>query len=563
MQVAVYWAAQDQSTLEIEHSLAGMGIPFFITRDLNQALRHNLVVLYPTVDGRTFTNAQLGQITRFVQNGGSLVAMNVFAGGLKPVFGFSDYVPSQSRYKVDFARNADPALRYINRPEELETRLGDSKLGNIFWTNGYKSDPSATVLAKFEDGSTAVSRKNFGKGTAYLLGVALQDVVLRNQIDRDYEAQRHYVNTFEPGADVWLLLLRAWYESREPNAVRLATIPNGKDSVLLLSHDVDWENSFDPSLEFARMEKEHGAQSTFFIQTKYVSDYNSKSFFYGKDLADLRQLSTMGFSIGSHSVIHSRGFNNFSLGTGTETYATYRPSGTGFDTATGATVFGEVRVTKQLLNGELPGQNTIFFRAGHLRVPDTLPEALRRTGYEFDSSFTANDLLTNFPFSLPLAPGFTEDSGLYEFPVTFEDEEQPPLPERIDSALEVIRANAENGGINVLLIHPNVAADKLAAEKSLLEKLPANVRATDMQGYALFWRGRDRLRWSVVAGKSADRATINLCATEAVAGLTLEFERAIVSADGGATILPDKHRIVLPDLKTGEQVALHVQYAHQ
>src|SRR5262249_26499722 len=62
MQVAVYWSKADESVLEVEHALGQMGIPFFITRDLNQALRHNLVMAYPSVDGRTFTDAQIGQI---------------------------------------------------------------------------------------------------------------------------------------------------------------------------------------------------------------------------------------------------------------------------------------------------------------------------------------------------------------------------------------------------------------------------------------------------------------------------------------------------------------------
>jgi hypothetical protein len=562
MQVAVYWSKADESVLEVEHALGQMGVPFFITRDLNQALRHELVMLYPTADGRTYSDAQLGQIAQFVQGGGSLLAVNVFAGGLKPVFGFSNYAASKRRYKVAFAAGADASLRYLNRPEELEVRLGDPKSGDIFWTNGYTPAPGAKVLAKFEDGSAAVLEKNSGKGSAYLMGVSLQDVVLRNEIDRDYEAQRKYVNGFEPGSDVWLLFLRAWYESHEPGAVRVATIPGGQSSVLLLSHDVDWENSFAPGLEFAAMEKQHHALSTFFIQTKYVTDYNSKSFFEGRDLDDLRQLFTQRFSIGGHSVIHSRGFNKFDLGSGTETYATYRPKGTGFDTATGATVFGEVRVTKELLNGELPGQQTIFFRAGHLRVPDALPEALQRTGYEFDSSFTANDVMTDFPYPLPLGLGFQEDSGLYEFPVTFEDEEAPPLEQRVDAALEVIRANAENGAINVLLIHPNVAGEKLAAEKELLEKLPEDVTATDMQSFAQFWRGRDRMRWSVAPGKAADEAVLNVGASEAVAGVTFEFQRQIFGADAGATILADRKRIVLPDLKAGDQLAIHLKYAH-
>jgi hypothetical protein len=130
------------------------------------------------------------------------------------------------------------------------------------------------------------------------------------------------------------------------------------------------------------MEKKHNVSSTFFIQTKYVNDYNSHAFFFDTDLTCLKTIFALGASIGSHSVIHSRGFNHFKLGDGTESFANYRPHATGFDTASGATVFGEVLVSKQLLDGELEDQKTAIFRAGHLRVPTSLPEALERSGYE-------------------------------------------------------------------------------------------------------------------------------------------------------------------------------------
>jgi hypothetical protein len=204
----------------------------------------------------------------------------------------------------------------------------------------------------------------------------------------------------------------AWYETYAKDWARLATIPAGQRSVLLLSHDVDWENSFAPGLDFAHIEKANQAKSTFFIQTKYVDDANSKAFFFEPNLKILRELKLEGSSIGSHSIIHSRGFNKFELGSGQETYRTYSPRGLGFDTASGATVFGEVRVSKELLDGEIPHQDTIFFRAGHLRVPDSLPEALERSGYQFDSSFTADDVLSNFPFALPQGLGFDEDSEI-------------------------------------------------------------------------------------------------------------------------------------------------------
>jgi hypothetical protein len=575
MQVAVYRTDPTASMLPITHALGAMGVPFFVAQNLDQALHHHLVILYPETDGRTFSDTQIAQLLQHVENGGSLFAVNVFAGAARPLFGFSAVAPSQRRYSVKFNAGADTIIGYLNRPEELEVPLANPKAGDIFWSNGYTPDAHASVLARFEDGSAALLLNRIGKGRTYLVGVSYFDVVLRNQVNRDYEAERHYVNRFEPGADVWMLLLRAWYESNQPDAVRLDTMPSGHDSVLLLSHDIDWENSFAPALDFARMEKSHGTHSTFFIQTKYVSDANSKAFFFGKDLDDLKQLAAGGSSIGSHSIIHSREFNKFQLGSGEETFPAYQPRGTGFESATGATVFGEVRVSKELLDGQLPAQHTIFFRAGHLRVPPSLPEALQRSGYEFDSSFTAGDVLTNFPYRLPLDLGFAEDSGLYEFPVTFEDEESPLL-QRIDQMLDIIRANAENGAANVLLIHPNQAGDKLAAEKELLRRLsqPAlsknvkekanpqpDVQVEDMQAFAQFWRSRDRLQWTIDSISSAE-VLLKVSSSEAVYGLTFDFNREIDRVDdAAATLLPDHHRLILPDVSPNEKLQMRIHYA--
>jgi hypothetical protein len=561
LQAAVFRTSADEGMLGLLHALREMGIPFFVTRDLDQALRHRLVVVYPSMDGRTFNEDEVGKLRLHVTQGGSLLSFNVSAGALKPLFGFRDMIPSRRRHRVSFDLASDPVQKYLNRPEERDVQLGSPKYDEIFWTNGYTSEGTSEVLARFDDGTAAVLRKKSGQGSAYVFGLSLQDVILRNQANRDYDAERHYANAFEPGSDVWMLLLRAWYESTQPDAVRLGTIPGGKDSVLLLSHDVDWENSFDPALDFAAMEEKHHAKSTFFIQTKYVSDANSVSFFFGKDLEDLKKLQSLGFSIGSHSVIHSRGFNKFELGTGTETLATYQPRGTGFDIATGATVFGEIRVSKQLLDGELPAQQTVFFRAGHLRVPPTMPEALQRCGYSFDSSFTAPDVLTNFPYSLPLGLGFDEDSGILEFPLTFEDEEAPRLDQRVANALEVIRANAENEAISVILIHSNEAHYKLKAEEDLLNQLPPGVAATDMASFARFWRARDRLKWTIAPTHSASEIRLTVTTEEPVEGLTFEFQRKVKSVDGAS--LSENHRqIILHPLRARDSVAIDIRYGN-
>jgi len=562
LQVAVLWTPTEEgpkTPIAIVHVLREMGIPFFVTRDLKQALQHRMVILDPEVGPRTFTEAQALELIAFVKQGGNILAQNVYWGGLKPLFGFRDFTPSRKRHRLAFTAAPDPVTKYLNRPEEREISLGGQNVPEVIWSNGYTAEAGTEVLAQFEDGSAALLSNSVGKGKVYLLGLSLVDAVLRCQDDRDFEAQRHYVNEFEPGADVWLLLVRAWYEGYAKDWVRLATIPDGQRSVVLLSHDVDWENSFKPGLDFVRIEKANQASSTFFIQTKYVDDANSKAFFFGPDLAVLRELKQQGSSIGSHSIIHSRGFNKFDLGTGHEDYPTYQPRGLGFDTASGATVFGEVRVSKELLDGEVPGQETIFFRAGHLRVPPSLAEALVRSGYQFDSSFTADDVLSNFPYALPLDLGFEEDSGIYEFPVTIEDEEAPGYAKRVPQALEVIRANAENGAISVVLVHSNESTIKAAAEGEMLRQLPNDIGKMDMLSFAKFWRARDRLQWRVVSASSST-AVLQITSQEPVMGLTFEFQRPVATVTAGAVVSADQRSIVLPELKPGQPISLRVTY---
>jgi hypothetical protein len=565
LQVAVFWTnpgPDPENPLALVHSLKEMGIPFFITHDLGQALRHRLVILYPSVDSHTFTQPQADQLSTFVRQGGFVFAQNVFWGGVQTLFGFRSFVPSRKRHHLAFSTSTDPVMKYLNRPEEREVSLGSDRIAETIWSNGYVPNIGAEVLAHFDDGSAALLTNSIGRGKVYLLGLSLLDVVLRSQDNRDYEAQRHYVNAFEPGADVWLLILRAWYETYAQEWVRLATIPGGQRSALLLSHDVDWENSFVPGLDFARVEKANQANSTFFIQTKYVDDANSKSFFFGPNLETLRQLKSGGSTVGSHSIIHSRGFNKFELGSGHETYSSYKPRGLGFDTASGATVFGEVRVSKELLDGEVPGQDTIIFRAGHLRVPESLPEALERSGYQFDSSFTAADVLSNFPFALPRNLGFEEDSDIYEFPVTIEDEESPGFANRVPQALEVILANAENGAVSVALIHSNESHLKAAAEQELLRQLPADIIKTDMVTFATFWRARDRLQWSVTAASKPAQVVLQVKSDDTVAGLTFEFQRPIATVTGGATLSPDNRHVVLPAVGPGRVASIRISYLH-
>ena len=171
LQVAVFWTSpgpDPENPLPLVHSLKEMGIPFFITRDFPQALRHRLVILYPSVDSHTFTEAQADLLTTFVRQGGFVFAQNVFSGGLQNLFGFRSFVPSRKRYHLAFSVTKDPVTKYLNRPEERETQLGSDHFPEIIWSNGYVPDPGAEVLARFDDGSAALLTNSVGKGKVYL-----------------------------------------------------------------------------------------------------------------------------------------------------------------------------------------------------------------------------------------------------------------------------------------------------------------------------------------------------------------------------------------------------------
>jgi hypothetical protein len=201
------------------------------------------------------------------------------------------------------------------------------------------------------------------------------------------------------------------------------------------------------------------------------------------------------------------------------------------------TIFGEVRVSKQLLDRDLDAQ-TVGFRSGYLLYPNELLGVLEQSGYLFDSSVSAQWVLTNFPFF-----GFrrrsldSEHSSIVEVPVTLDDsrgelETRNFLTAETQEAalstwLQVIRANAENNAISCLLIHPTDTTYKLTTERRLLEA----VRGTDtwigsVGALAAFWRGRARLHPDF-AQRPGGRSVIMLRDTGAAAlppGQTLVLE---------------------------------------
>jgi hypothetical protein len=173
----------------------------------------------------------------------------------------------------------------------------------------------------------------------------------------------------------------------------------------------------------------------------------------------------------------------------------------------------------------LPDQQTLSFRPGHLHVPERLPEALAAAGYRYSSSATANYALTHLPYRLNHSRSSRAEVPVWEFPVTIEDELDPPMLKRLPKAIALARKLARYGGSFVVLIHPDIAGQKLEFERGLIEALAGDAWFGTLADFGKWWVARDAVELDWV-GEGAS-ARLRVRAPEALRGLAIDLPRGM------------------------------------
>ncbi len=529
----------------LERIASGIGLPYAFVEDPNALDRFAVVVLSEGPGNADLDPVWREALYAYVESGGVLVAPAIVGSDLYPLFGITAVSSRRDRTRLTFDGD-DPALAYIDRPRERTISLGNGTPAvyeEVIWSHGAGIDPFATPLGHFPDETIGFSVNYYGSGIAYYLGLSFVETVLLPQTGGDYEAQRDFVNAFEPSADVIMLLVKAIYEAYADLPVYIGIVPKGRRTALILTHDVDAQDSFVDSLKFARLAQEFETTSTFFVTTKYFLDHADIAYYsVPGNLEATRELARMGFDIGSHTVTHSYDFGSASRGCPGVTFETYRPT-------ENITINGEVRVSKELLDRDLTGQETVTFRSGYLAFPRELIGVLEDAGYRYDSSFSANDVLTTFPyFALRERRVDADVSSIVEIPVTFDDALGFVSPHRVDEAVavwtDVMLAHADNETISVLLIHPSDSREhdyKLRAQRAVMQNArDLGAWIGNLTEYGEFWRARSRLRIVRVERETGTvRLRMNVASAEVHPwttivvrdpGKTVVFE--LVAADG-------------------------------
>jgi hypothetical protein len=479
-------------------AMRAIGVPYEITSDLSIAIQYPVILTGSRVEENSLSTSQRNLLKAYIQQGGVLITSCLRDTALFDLCGISNKTTSNTLFKIELDTTAAPIFDYVDDTVELTLSIGNAAIGTTFYTQKYTLD-QAIALAHYEDGSVAIAKSNFGQGKVYLFGPDFKDIIFRNQVNFDSKAERIYSNGFEPTTDIFFFLIRNIIRQHIPHSIYKYTIPRNSTSTLMITHDIDSRTAIDTMKFFSSFEKSRGVKAMYNITTRYFHDALMSNF-YINSWPEVNQLKADGHIISSHSVGHFPDFDNetiFPLGTLGNTVSNYSPAyHTGI--TSGGTVLGELEVSKSLLEND-HGVVVKSFRAGYLAYNDSLIMGLENLGYEYNSTFSANDVLTSFPYYGIRVRSFNAvESNVLEIPMTisdvFTDISDSNYMDKVSIwSNATLKYNANHSPV-VLLIHPN-RQYKLSAENAYLNQIPTSIALQSMEDYGIFWKMRDSLQY--------------------------------------------------------------------
>jgi|JI10StandDraft_1071094.scaffolds.fasta_scaffold07089_6 hypothetical protein len=491
--------SSEAEIFSITHILKTAGIPFLTTSNVNTAKNYGFIIASSKFDTNTFTATEKDSLISYVNKGGILIAPNMRDPYFNSLFGVSANLNSNARYTVSFNYFlGDPSFKWLNDTMEQTISLGRNTYTAVINSRNYTT-AGAVSLAKFDDNTTAITKHNYGQGTSYALGFSFRNLVLTNQQNLDFNANRVYSNGFEPTSDALMLFIKGIYLAHAPRALWLHTSPFNSKTTLMITHDVDATSAYDTMQYYSDYENSVGIHTSYFFTTHYINDGLLSDFYNLNTIPKVQDVLNKGHIAGSHSVGHFPDFDDeavFPLGVLGNTPTSYIPYNSGSGATTSGSVLGEVEVSKNILESNF-GVLINTFRAGYLCFNDKIINALDTVGYTNSTTLSAADVLTNFPFQQHKDRSTSGAlANVWEYPMTISDVfSSNPISntnysQKVAIWLDVINDNLDNNSPVVLLIHPT-RRYKLTAQQDLINALPNGVFVTNMELFANYWQKRN------------------------------------------------------------------------
>lgn len=540
--LAILLTDTNASWLGIAHGLKSIGVPFIITTDYRKAIQHNVLMVYPIVSGASLSPDALQALAAYPRNGGTLIGIQVL-GALNEIFGFEEPIPSKQHFEIKFLKDSNTSVtsEFIDQ-KELGISLGNKeKFKETIGTYSY-SKPHITPIATYEDKSAAITQKFYETGSAYAFGFDIGFLILKGHNIRHQDFNRSPVNNFEPTIDVVLRLIKNIYLQGDRDASYICTVPYNKSLSVCITHNINFAKALDNAVVFAKEEKKMNIHSTYFIQTKYINDRHDRIFNSVDDFKKLRMISQAGMDLQSNSVSGSPLFDQFPQGTGDEVYPSYHPYVMAWEKTYHGTIFGEMRVSRFLIDRFVPGNITTAFRSSYLYTPFTYPQSLLASGYRFSSSVPANAALTHFPFQLNYNREYDSEVQAFEFPVTDDDEIPPFTVDRAKNAIALAKKIARYGGCFIGQVHPNSTG--LMVEKKFIAAIKDEAWIGTLNDFGLWWAARNEVTLDV--NYFNDKRVVTVSVPKRMEGLAimLPLRSTPVSVEGGGKYSVDGKLII-------------------
>ncbi len=546
--LAILLTDTTSSWLGLAHGLKSIGVPFIITTDYHRALQSKVVMVYPIISGAALTPDALQALATFPRSGGTLIGSQVL-GALNEVFGFEEPVPSKQHFEIIIGRDSANILATEFKDEkENHISIGNKeRFKETLGTYSYSKTRLAPV-ATYEDKSAAITQRFYEGGSAYALGFDLGYLILKGHNIRHEDYNRSQANNFEPTLDVLLRLIKNIYIASSRDAAYVCTVPYNKDLSVCITHNINFKKALDQAPAFAQKEKEAGIHSTYFVQTKYIRDKREGILFSNESVNNLKQIANSGMDIQSNTVSGSPLFDQFEQGTGDEVYPDYRPYVIAYEKTYHGTIFGEMRVSRYLLDHFIPGNNTSAFRTSYSYVPFTYPQSLAESGYRFSSSVPANLALTHFPFQMNFNREYDTEIEAFEIPVT-DDDELPPFDfSRKTSAIKLAKKIAKYGGCYIGQVHPNEIGWQI--EKEFVKAMKDIAWIGTFRDFSLWWAARNEVTIDISNVGGNRVVTVNVPKRMEGLAIMLPLRSTPVSIEGGGKYSVDG-KLVIFELAEG------------
>jgi hypothetical protein len=540
--IGVYSTKKDNSQLKEIFQIAG--VPYLISNEIYNLKKSQIIFLdLDSNNPNALTRREVLFLSEFVKKGGTLVAtgkLNHRFGEIKELFGFYRYKESNLHNKLLLLDSN--FFKYLDTKEEKEYQLStinispkvDSIILNL-----------AKPIATYEDGSTAISINHYGKGKAINIALSLDTLRYKNLLDRDFNANSDFINGFEPLSDFIILFIKGVYDKTLDKSITLHTSAYSTQSAIIMTHNIKREENLKSVDRFIDIERDLNISSSCFLNVKYLSDSSVNAFFKPENFSHIQELFNSGVEIGLLSQPIHKNLFILPYGSCREKYPLYQQFGISDINNAKTTLCGELKVPKELLYG-IGVDRVVSFRSDEFIYNHNLPLVLEELGYRYSSLFSAEDVLSYYPYRYPNGYNKFEKIGkIWEIPITLDNHSLIPIYLKYFHYKSLFKKIYDNGAIFNMELTPKKYIFDEYFIKLFYNSLPKDIWKCNISEFGSFWDKRDRVIFRYKIEKSRHQMensnlVLEIYSPTEIDGLTFKMNNLHIKEEYGINIDGDK-----------------------